>query len=202
MTVLNALRVVRASAIYDLLVTAGFALAVTAAPLLTSLGALHERLGLTGSVPDARDPFTLMFANLMGSVVIVWALFRLVRPSLLAGAADVVARLLFSLGMLSALVAGASSLVVVMLVLEIAWALVQGGALLAVRRGGVAARWAGKPRPSVSSDPSRSPAGATHGAAASPRRQAGSSRGSAGSSRGSAGLSRGPAGAPRRPAGS
>ncbi|MFF2031059.1 hypothetical protein [Arthrobacter sp. NPDC058192] len=136
MTLLNALRVVRLSALYDLVVTAGFAFAVTATVIFDGLGALHNNLGLAGSTPDPGDPFTVMFANLMGSVVTVWALFRILRPSLAAGAADVGARVLFSLGMSAALVQGASPLLLLMLILEIVWALAQGIALLAARRAG------------------------------------------------------------------
>ncbi|MDQ0851296.1 hypothetical protein QFZ65_003234 [Arthrobacter sp. B3I9] len=134
MTLHNALRVVRLSALYDLVVTAGFAFVATATVIFDMLGALHQNLGLTGLTPDPHDPFTVMFANLMGSVVTVWALFRIFRPSLSAAAADVGARVLFSLGMSAALVQGASPLVLVMLILEIAWALAQSIALLAARR--------------------------------------------------------------------
>ena len=131
----TALRVIRLSAIYDLVVTVGFAFPVTAAALFTGLGQLHRNLGLAGSSPDAAEPFTLMFANLMGSVVTVWALYRIFRPSLAAGIADVGARVLFSLGMIAALLAGASPLVLVMLALELAWAAAQGIAILAAVRG-------------------------------------------------------------------
>ena len=140
MTLLNALRVVRLSALYDLVVTAGFSFAVTAPVIFDGLGALHKNLGLTGSTPDPSDPFTVMFANLMGSVVTVWALFRILRPSLAAGAADVGARVLFSLGMSAALVQGASPLLLLMLILEIFWALAQSIALLAGRRAGTSNR--------------------------------------------------------------
>jgi hypothetical protein len=134
MTLPNALRIVRLSALYDLVITAGFAFSMTATVIFDGLGALHENLGLTGSTPDPGDPFTVMFANLMGSVVTVWALFRILRPSLAAGAADVGARVLFSLGMSAALVQGASPLVLLMLILEIVWALAQSIALLAAHR--------------------------------------------------------------------
>jgi hypothetical protein len=134
MTLPNALRIVRLSALYDLVVTVGFAFTATATVIFQGLGALHESLGLTGSTPDPGDPFTVMFANLMGGVVTVWALFRIVRPSLAAGVADVGARVLFSLGMLAALGQGASPFVLLMLILEMAWAVVQGVALLAARR--------------------------------------------------------------------
>jgi hypothetical protein len=133
MTLHNALRVVRLSALYDLIVTAGFTLDVTASIIFDGLGILHTNLGLPGS-PDASDPFTIMFANLMGSLVTVWALFRILRPSVAAGLADVGARALFSLAMATALVQGASPLVLVMLVLEIVWAVAQGVSLFAARR--------------------------------------------------------------------
>jgi len=134
MTLHTALRVVRLSALYDLVVTVGFAFAVTATVIFTGLEALHTNLGLLGATPDASDPFTMMFANLMGSVVTVWALFRILRPSVAAGLADVGARVLFSIGMATALAHGASPLVAGMLVLELVWALAQGAALVAARR--------------------------------------------------------------------
>ncbi|MEP7765762.1 hypothetical protein [Sanguibacter sp. 25GB23B1] len=143
MTLPNALRIVRISAGYDLVVTAGFAFSFTAVSIFDVLGALHAELGLTGTLPDPTDPMTVMFANLMGSVVTVWAAFRIVRPSLAAGAADVGARALFSLGMVTALVHGASPIVLVMLVLEVAWGVVQAVAIVqghrenAARAGGV-----------------------------------------------------------------
>ena len=142
MTLPNALRIVRLSALYDLVVTVGSAFSVTAPVIFEELGALHGSLGLSGSTPDPGDPFTVMFANLMGSVVTVWALFRIFRPSLEAGVADVGARVLFSLGMLAALGQGVSPLVLLMLILEIAWAVVQSVAVLAARR-------AGSPKPST-----------------------------------------------------
>lgn len=133
MTTASVRRIVRASAVYDLIVTAAFALPVTAPALFDGLGAAHRALGLTGSVPDSGDAYVVMFANLMGSLVVVWATFRILRPTRAAGAADSAARVLFSVGMLAALVSGASPLILVMLVPEIAWALVQGVAVGARR---------------------------------------------------------------------
>lgn len=126
-------RVVRASAAYDLLVTAGFALPVTASAVFAVLGRAHEALGLTGAVP-APDPFTVLFANLTGSLVVVWSVFRLLRPTTAAGTADVAARAFFSLGMAAALAHGASPLVGGMLVLEVAWGIVQAAVLVGSRR--------------------------------------------------------------------
>jgi hypothetical protein len=79
-----------------------------------------------------------MFANLMGSLVVVWSVFRLARPSRAAGAADTAARILFSLGMAAALIQGGSPLVLGMLILEVLWALVQGVVVVSARRPVVA----------------------------------------------------------------
>ncbi|WP_235038159.1 heavy metal-responsive transcriptional regulator [Microbacterium sp. 18062] len=117
-------RTIRASAVYDLVVTGGFALPFTAPTLFAALGALHAWLDLPGSAPSP-DVFTILFANLMGSIVSVWSLFRLLRPSYTAGVADIVARVLFSLGMAAALAHGASPILGVMLALEVGWAIVQ-----------------------------------------------------------------------------
>jgi hypothetical protein len=131
-------RTVRISALDDLIVTVGFALPFTAPALFEGLGAVQEVLGLPGSVPDAGDAFTVMFANLMGSLVVVWSIFRLARPSRAAGAADTAGRILFSLGMTAALSHGASPLVLGMLALEVLWALVQGAVVVSARRPVVA----------------------------------------------------------------
>ncbi|GAA4668125.1 hypothetical protein [Frondihabitans cladoniiphilus] len=129
-----ALRIVRISALYDLVVTAGFALPFTAPALFASLGNLHETLGLHGVVPDPHNVMTVMFANLMGGLVLAWSVFRLVRPSLAAGVADSGGRSLFALGMGAALIGGATPIVVVMMALEIGWAVVQAVAVVAAWR--------------------------------------------------------------------
>lgn len=134
MTRHSALRVVRLSAAYDLLVTVPFALWPTAVLALGGLARLHAALGLDGVAPDASDPFTVLFANFTGSLVTVWAVVRLVRPSLALGAADTAARVLFSLAMVVALGAGASPVMLLFLVPEVLWAIGQGAAVLAARR--------------------------------------------------------------------
>lgn len=131
-------RTVRLSALYDLVVTAGFALPFTAPTLFAGLGVIHSALALPGVVPDPGDVFAVMFANLMGSLVVVWSVFRLMRPTWAAGVADTAGRLLFSLGMGAALLHGASPLVLGMLVFELVWAAVQGGVMLSARRAALA----------------------------------------------------------------
>ncbi|WP_053386970.1 hypothetical protein [Leucobacter japonicus] len=134
MSLTTALRIVRVSAIYDLIVTAGFAFPFSAPLIFAGVAALQTSFGVSGSLPNAGDASTVMFANLMGGLVTVWALFRIVRPSLLAGAADTLGRAFFSMGMIAALLAGASPVIWIMLVLELAWGVVQGWAVVAAWR--------------------------------------------------------------------
>lgn len=134
MTTSTAQKIVRWSAIYDLVVTAMFALPWTAVLLFGALAALHDSLGLSGATPSAADPFTLMFANLMGSLVVVWSVYRIWRPTIAAGVADTGARMLFSLGMIYALANGASPLTGTLLAMELVWAVVQGAAVVSTGR--------------------------------------------------------------------
>lgn len=134
MTLSTTLRIVRASAIWDLVVTWGFALPITVGIAFDTLRRLHDSLGLSGALPSVDAPFTVLFANLMGSLVVVWATVRVIRPSLALGAADTVARGLFSIAMVAALADGASTLLVGFLVAELGWGIVQGTAVLAASR--------------------------------------------------------------------
>ena len=129
----TALRVIRASAAYDVVATAAFTLPWTAPLALDSLVKVHESWGLSGSLPLPDDPFTILFANLLGSIVLVWSVVRLAKPSLTLGAADTVARALFSAWMLTALLSGATTAVLVFLVPEVLWGVVQGTAVLRAR---------------------------------------------------------------------
>lgn len=123
-------RVVFFSALYDLLVTWPFATPWTATWLSSHLASLHLQLGLPGATPALDFPTALLFANLMGSIVTVWSVLRLLRPTAELGAADTAGRVLFSTWMLFALVHGASPVLLPLLVLEVAWGLVQGAVVL------------------------------------------------------------------------
>jgi hypothetical protein len=133
------LRLVRASAWYDLVVTAGFATPWTYALLHGALSWTGETLGL-GALPD-REPMQVLYANLMGSVVVVWSLLRLRRPLPVHGLYDGAARVLFSLWMAYAVADGASGVLGLFLVVEVTWGVVQllpwwrGRAGAAGRRG-------------------------------------------------------------------
>lgn len=117
------LQVVRASAWYDLVVTAGFATPWTYALLHGALSSLGSALGL-GVLP-ALDPMQTLYANLMGSVVVVWALLRIVRPRPMHGLFDGVARALFATWQAYAVVHGISRLLWLFFAVEVAFGLVQ-----------------------------------------------------------------------------
>lgn len=117
------LRVVRASAWYDLVVTAGFATPWTYALVHDGLSKLGDALGL-GALP-ALDPMEILYANLMGSVVVVWALLRIVKPLPVHGLFDGVARMLFATWQAYALAHGVPRWVWLFLVVEVAFGVVQ-----------------------------------------------------------------------------
>ncbi|MDQ2988042.1 MAG: hypothetical protein M3R60_02940 [Pseudomonadota bacterium] len=117
------LRVVRASAWYDLVVTAPFFTPWTFAIALGQLSALNRQLG--GAPLPAFDPFHTLFACLMGSIVLIWTLLRLRAPSVTLGRYDGAGRLLFSLWMAWALAATGAPLLWLFVVPEFAWGALQ-----------------------------------------------------------------------------
>lgn len=110
------LRLVRVSARYDLVVTAGFATPWTYMLLHDALSHLSATLGL-GVLP-ALDPLQTLYANLMGSVVISWALLRIVRTQPVHGLLDGGTRVLFSSWQAYALAHGATRLLWLFLAFE------------------------------------------------------------------------------------
>ncbi|MBK4987822.1 MULTISPECIES: hypothetical protein [Pseudomonas] len=117
-------QLVRASGLYDLLITVGFATPWTFAWLHGWLSTLHGTLGLAGEIP-VFEPMHVMMANLMGSIVCVWAWLRIRHPQVLFGRYDAAGRVLFSAWQLYALANGASALLWGILVLEVLWAIAQ-----------------------------------------------------------------------------
>ena len=115
---------VRASGLYDLVVTLGFATPWSFALLHEGLSGLHGGLGLAGEIPPFA-PVHMLMANLMGSIVCVWAWLRIRHPEQRFGRYDAAGRVLFSAWMLYALLKGASGLLWGMLVLEVLWAMAQ-----------------------------------------------------------------------------
>ncbi|GAA1666039.1 hypothetical protein GCM10009830_09610 [Glycomyces endophyticus] len=128
---LSYLTVVRASAAYDLVVTAGFATPWTFALVHAGLNALSGALGLDAF--PGLDPMQILYANLMGSVVVVWSLLRLARPQRLHGLLDAAARVLFSLWMAYALASGGPDLLWPFLIVEVSWGAIQLAPWLSAR---------------------------------------------------------------------
>ncbi|MFB8089511.1 hypothetical protein [Streptomyces sp. NPDC055992] len=116
-------RFVRASAWYDLVVTVGFATPWTYRLVHSALSRLGEAIG-AGALP-ALDPIQTLYANLMGSVVVVWALLRLLRPLPVHGLYDGFARTLFAVWQAYALAHGAPYWLWLFLVAEVAFGVVQ-----------------------------------------------------------------------------
>ncbi|WP_310714297.1 hypothetical protein [Streptomyces lydicus] len=128
------LRVVRASAWYDLVVTAGFATPWTYALLHDALSSWGRALGL-GALPPL-DPMQTLYANLLGSVVVVWALLRLVGPLPVHGLFDGGARVLFALWQAYAATHGATRLLWLFFVAEAAFGVVELAPWWRSRRAG------------------------------------------------------------------
>ncbi len=125
------LRLVRASAAYDLAVTAAFATPWTFTLVHAALNAASGALGLS-AFPEL-DLMQVLYANLMGSVVVVWSLLRIVRPERLHGLLDGVARVLFSMWMACALANGGPDLLWPFLIVEAAWGVLQFAPWLGAR---------------------------------------------------------------------
>ena len=117
------LRVVRTSGWYDLIVTAGFATPWTYALVHRLLSAAGDAAGL-GTMP-ALTPMQTLYANLMGSVVVVWSVLRVVRPVPLHGLLDGVARVLFSLWMAYTLAHGGPAVLWPFLAVETSFGVAQ-----------------------------------------------------------------------------
>ncbi|WP_327183102.1 hypothetical protein [Streptomyces sp. NBC_01334] len=146
------LRVVRASAWYDLVVTAGFATPWTYALVHDVLSSWSRAWGL-GTFPQT-DPIQTLFANLMGSVVIVWAVLRLAAPLPVHGLLDGLARALFTAWMAYALAQGAPGVLWPFLCVEAAWGVAQ---LLPWLRSMPRPRPGGRPAPGRDAALSRPP---------------------------------------------
>ena len=118
------LRIVRASALYDLIVTAPFATPWTFVWLATAFAGLDATLGLPGSI-EIPQGLSLLMGNLMGSVVVVWSVarFRLGLPIL--GRYDAAARFLFAAWQAYALAGGMSWIILPILFAEIGFGVMQ-----------------------------------------------------------------------------
>jgi magnesium-transporting ATPase (P-type) len=117
-------QLVRGSAWYDLIVMAGFATPWSFAAVHGLLLSLSQAFNLPGELPPF-EPMHMLMANLLGSIVCVWAVLRIRDPQQVYGRYDAVGRFLFSAWQLYALLHGGSSLLVIFLIFELAWGVVQ-----------------------------------------------------------------------------
>ena len=117
-------RLVRGSAWYDLIVMVAFVTPWSFAVMHSGLAGVSQAFDLPGELP-AFEPMHMLMANLLGSIVCVWAVLRIRDPQQLFGRYDAAGRFLFSAWQLYALLHGASSLLVVFLFFELAWGVAQ-----------------------------------------------------------------------------
>ncbi|MCE4058130.1 hypothetical protein [Pseudomonas sp. Au-Pse12] len=115
---------VRASGWYDLLVTLAFVTPWSFMALHGLLQNTAQALNLPGSLPPF-EPAHLLMANLMGSIVCVWAVLRIRDPQQAFGRYDAVGRVLFASWQVYALMHGATALIGVFLLFELAWCVAQ-----------------------------------------------------------------------------
>lgn len=118
------LRIVRASAWYDIVSTIGFATPWTFALTLAGLNAVSGLLGITAQFP-AFMPEHMLMANLMGSLVMVWAVLRLRDTRVLYGRYDLAARILFATWLLYALAQGGHPIIWGFVVMEVVFGIAQ-----------------------------------------------------------------------------
>jgi hypothetical protein len=124
MSVTTYLRLVRASAWYDLVVTAGFATPWTFAAIHAGLNTLSNLLGMAARFPPF-EPAHLLMANLLGSIVTVWAVLRLREPRVVYGRYDAAGRFLFAAWELYALLHGGHPLIWGFFVMEVVFGVAQ-----------------------------------------------------------------------------
>lgn len=118
------LKIMRASAWYDLVVTAAFVTPWSFTWMMGVFTGIDVALGLPGEVP-ALNPMLILLGNLMGSVVVVWAALRLHLNLAVFGRYDAAARFLFGAWQINAVLNGASWLVLVFVLAEIGFGLAQ-----------------------------------------------------------------------------
>jgi hypothetical protein len=117
------LKLVRASAWYDVAVTTLFATPWTFKLVHEATSRLNQILG--GAALAAFGPLETMIANMMGTVVLLWSILRQVEPTVRLGRFDGTGRFLFSAWMAWALAATGAPVLWLFLAPEFAWGLIQ-----------------------------------------------------------------------------
>ncbi len=115
-------RIVRASAWYDLVATIGFATPWTFAAMHAVLTVAAQ--GLPGAFPPF-EPAHVLMANLLGSIVTIWAILRIRDPQLQFGRYDAAGRFLFAAWQIVAVMHGASVIILGFTLFEIVFGVIQ-----------------------------------------------------------------------------
>lgn len=119
----NFRRLVRASAWYDIVATAGFATPWSFALVHQQLSTINHALG--GSVLPEFSAFHILIACLLGSIVLVWSALRVRDPQPRFGRYDAAARFLFSTWMVWALHATGAPVLWLFVLPEFTWGVLQ-----------------------------------------------------------------------------
>lgn len=115
-------RIIQASAWYDLIATIGFATPWTFAAIHTMMTIAAQ--GLPGTFPHF-EPAHVLMANLLGSIVTVWAILRIRDPQRQFGRYDAAGRFLFAAWQIYAVMHGASMVILGFTVIEILFGVIQ-----------------------------------------------------------------------------
>ena len=119
----NYLKIVRASGVYDLLITAPFATPWSFLLVRSHLSDINQHLG--GAALPEFSPFHVLIACLLGSIVSVWSALRVLHPTRRLGRYDGTARFMFSFWMAWTLWLTGEPVLWLFLVPELLWGLVQ-----------------------------------------------------------------------------
>lgn len=118
------LRIVKAAAWYDVLSTGLLTTPWTFSFMLGMLAQINAALGLPGAIP-VYQPIFGIFGNLLGSIVMVWAILRLRSPEVRFGRYDAACRALYTIWMTYALLEGFSVILLGYIIPEIVFGVAQ-----------------------------------------------------------------------------
>lgn len=121
---MNFNKIVRASAIYDILLTTPFMLPPLALGIINLAKPIGDALGLKSEMDITDDTF--IWISLMATIVTLWSILRIISPERRFGLYDGIGRVSFSFWFLFyPLAYGTSELSYLFLGPEIMWAIVQ-----------------------------------------------------------------------------
>lgn len=116
-------RIYRIGSWYDLIVTWPLATPFTLALLWATMNGLHAQMGLN-ALP-VLGTYAVLFANMAGTVVLIWTILRIKWDDLRLARYDAAGRFAFSTWMIIAISNGASPLLYGFLAFEIVFGVLQ-----------------------------------------------------------------------------